>query len=421
MKHSKMLKKLLAAAVALTLTLSFASCGSESTSTDTESTASSKSGDTIKIGVLFSSSGSTAGVEQTMINAAKLAFDEINANGGIKGKQVEYIHEDYASDPATATKKIQKLIQQDEVVATVGCYTSASRQATLPTLKEENSLLVYPTYTEGEEVHPNVIYVGAMPNQQATDYIPWLIENEGKKAFLVGSDYVFPKTCNKQAKILIQNNGGEVVGEEYAPLGSSDFAAIVTKIKEAKPDFIYSDLVGDSVVAFYKEYKQQGLSPEDCPIASIATDEMSNKAMGAEYAAGHYTSMNYFESIDSETNKKFVDAYYKKFTDGSTITTLAEATYDSCYLLKAAIEKVDDPTDTDALIAAFAGLEFDAPQGKIKVHESNHCTYLYSRFAKCNAEGKFDVIYESDSTIEPQPWPQVVYPELNGGLPEKTY
>ena len=140
------------------------------------------------MGILFSESGSTALVEKTMTNACEMAFDEINEAGGINGKKIEYIHEDYASEPATATEKIKKLIQQDEVVATVGCYTSASRQATLTTLKEENSLLVYPTYTEGEEVHPNCIYVGCMPNQQATEFIPWLLENVGKKVFLVNSD-----------------------------------------------------------------------------------------------------------------------------------------------------------------------------------------------------------------------------------------
>lgn len=410
MKYLK-LKKALSVITGCALLASMTACGSSS----------KKDEDTIKVGVLFSSSGATAAGESTMKNAAFMAFDEINAAGGVNGKKIEYIYEDYASDPATATNKIKKLIQEDEVVATVGCYTSASRQATLPTLLEENSLLVYPTYTEGEEVHPNCIYVGAMPNQTATDYIPWLLENEGKKVFLIGSDYVYPKTCNKQANIIIKNNGGEVVGEEYAPFGSSDFAAIVTKIKEVKPDFIYSDLVGDSVVAFYKEYKQQGLDPSTCPIAAIATDEMSVQAMGAEYAAGHYVSMNYFEEVDTEANKKFVTNYYSKFTDGSKITCVAEATYDACYLLAEALGKVEDVHDTDALIKAFSGLEFDAPQGKIKVDETNHCTWLYSRFAKCNSEGKFEVFYTSDSALAPEPWPSVVYPELNGGLPEKTY
>ena len=137
------------AALGISATIALSGCGS-SASTESGSSGGGDSGDTIKVGILFSETGSTALVEKTMTNACIMAFDEINAAGGINGKQIEYIHEDYASDPATATEKIKKLIQQDEVVATVGCYTSASRQATLPTLKEENSLLIYPTYTEGE-------------------------------------------------------------------------------------------------------------------------------------------------------------------------------------------------------------------------------------------------------------------------------
>lgn len=131
--------------------------------------------------------------------------------------------------------------------------------------------------------------------------------------------------------------------------------------------------------------------------------------------------MNYYETLDTEANKKFVEAYYDKFDDGSIITCLAEATYDSCYLLKAAIEKAGDDADAKTLIDAFAGLEIDAPQGKIKVHETNHCTYLYLRFAVCKDDGSFEVIYESSEAIEPEPWPEIVYPELKGGLPEKTY
>ncbi len=407
MKLKRKIKAVLASILVLSLSAGMAGCGGGE-----------KSSDTLKVGILLSSSGSTAVLEKSMINAATMAFDEINAAGGINGKKIEYIHEDYASDPAKATEKIKKLIEQDEVVATVGCLTSASRQATLPTLLDDNSLLVYPVYTEGEEIHPNVIYVGAMPNQQATDYVPWLIKNEGKKAFFVGSDYVFPKTCNKQAKKLVEMNGGEVVGEEYAPLGHSDFSTIIQKIKQASPDFIYCDLVGDSAISFYKAYKQYGLDPKTCPIAAITVDEMSVKGMGAEYAAGHYTSMNYFSTLNTPKSQEFVKKYHEKFKDGSTITCLAESTYDSCYLLAEALEKASDPKDTTALIKAFSGLEFDAPQGKIKVDDTNHCTWMYSRFGKCNDNGEFEIVYESKETIKPEPWPLILYPN---GNPAKTY
>lgn len=415
MKLKKVLAAVLSAALMLTsMTACSGSSGSSGSSASGSSSGSSSdstsSSDPIKVGILFSETGSTALVEKTMTNACVMAFDEINAAGGINGRQIEYIHEDYASDPATATEKIKKLIEQDEVVATVGCYTSASRQATLSTLKDDNSLLVYPTYTEGEEVHPNVIYVGNMPNQAATEFIPWLMENVGKKVFLIGSDYVFPKTCNKQARNLIEMYGGEVVGEEYAPLGHMDFSTIVNKIKDSGAELVYSALIGDSNTAFYKDFKQYGLDSATTPICSIGIDESNIQAIGNEYAEGHYACMPYFSSLDTEASKAFVEKYNSLYSDGTVVTVLTEAAYECCYLLKSALEKVSDPTDTDALIAAFSGIEFDAPQGKVKVDEENHCTWTYCRFGQIK-DGAVDIIYSSESAIRPEPWPSVLYPE----------
>jgi len=280
----------------------------------------------------------------------------------------------------------------------------------LPVLEKYDSLLIYPTYTEGEEINPHVIYVGAMPNQQTTEYIPWLMEKCGKRVFLVGSDYVFPVTCNKQAKRIIDANGGEICGELYAPVGSIDFDNIFDQIKAADPDFIYCDVIGDSVISFYKQYYQKGFDSEKCPIASITTDEMSLKEIGAECSEGTYASMNYFSSLDTEASKEFIDKYNNYVTDGTIISTAAESTYDSCYLLAEAMEKVDDINDTDALIEAFSGLVYEAPQGRIKVDEENHCTWLYSRFAKVH-NGVAEIVYESEKPIKPEPWPSILYPE----------
>lgn len=363
-------------------------------------------GNTIKIGLLFSTTGTSSVLEKSMLNAAILAIDEINKTGGIEGKQIEYVQEDYASDPATAAKKIKKLVTKDKVIATVGCYTSASRKATLSTLEKENAILIYPTYTEGEEEHPNVIYTGAMPNQQATDYVPWLLENCGKKAFLVGNDYVFSVTCNKQAKILIEQGGGTVLGEEYVALGSIDFDGILEKIKKEKPDFIYCDLVGDSTIAFYREYMNAGFNPSECPIASITTDEMTLQSVGAEYMEGHYTSMNYFSTLKTKESKQFVENYKKKYQGDAAITGLAETSYVSCYLLKEAIEKTGKDFGTKdytkRLLDSFTGVSYHAPGGFVKI-ASNHCMSMTSRFAVCR-NGVFQVIYESKKPIEPEPW-----------------
>lgn len=370
--------------------------------------------DIIKVGLLFSTTGTSAVSEKSMLNAAVMALDEINENGGIHGKKIKYIHENYASDPATAKVKIKKLITRDKVVATIGCYTSASRKAVLSTLEKEDSVLIYPTYTEGEEEHANVIYTGAMPNQQATEYVPWLLENCGKNAFFIGNDYVFSVTCSKQAKMLLEQGGGKVLGEEYVQLGQVEFSDILEKIKKVKPDFIYCDLVGDSTIAFYKAYAQAGLKPEDCPIASITTDEMTIQELGAEYADGHYSSMNYFSVLDTPENQTFVRKYNQRFQDGSAITALAESAYTSCYILKEALDKVDNPKNSEELIQAFQGVSFNAPEGVVKIAD-NHCMWMYARFAKIE-NGSFRIIYESEKTIEPEPWPGILYPEKESSI-----
>lgn len=376
--------------------------------TTIEETTESISDETIRVGLLFSATGTSALVEKSMQNAAMMAFDEINENGGVDGRKIDYILEDYSSSPALAGEKIEYLIDKEKVVATIGCYSSASRQATLPVLEKYQSLLIYPTYTEGEEEHPNVIYTGAMPNQQTSEFIPWLMEQCGKKVFLIGTDYIFPVTCNKQAKLLIEENGGEVCGELYLPAGELNFTEALEQIKRATPDFIYCDLIGDSVVSFYKQYYKMGFSMDECPIASITTDEMTLQQMGKECSEGSYASMNYFSTLDTEASRQFVEKYQKYVNDGTSVNCLAEAVYDSCYLLAKALEKVSDPYDTESLIQAFSGLEFDAPQGRIQIDEENHCTWMYSRFAKAHS-GKYEIIYQSEELIKPDPWSVITY------------
>lgn len=371
---------------------------------------SAKSGDGIKVGVLFSLSGSLAVTEKGMANAALLAIDEINEKGGVKGKKLVPVQEDLASEPSVAATKAKKLLLQDKVAAIVGGYTSASRQAMLPIVEQNNGVLVYPTFFEGEEYSKNIIYTGATPNQQLQDFIPWLVKNVGKKFYFVGSDYVYPVETNKQVKALLKMNGGEVVGEQYVPLGHSEFASVINKIKEAGPDVIFSDLVGDSVAALYKQYKSYGLDPKKMPIASPVTAETEVAAMGADVAKGHISSSAYFQSVDTPENKKFVEAYHKKYGQNEQITQVIEAAYFSTYLLAQALEKVDDVSKSQDLIKAFAGLEFQAPQGKIKVDSENNHTWLFSRIGKIGDNGQFQILQSSKEPIHPEPWAKTLFP-----------
>lgn len=357
----------------------------------------------ITVGLLFSKSGSSSQVEKSMINAAQMAFDEINDTGGINGVKIRYILEDYSSTPELAGNKIEKLITKDLAVATIGCYSSSSRQATIPVLEKYDSLLIYPTYTEGEEANNHIIYTGAMPNQQSIQYISRLMEQCGSNVYLLGNDYVFSITCNKQAKHVIDSKKGKIVGEAYVKTGSIEFDDVIKDIKNTNPDFIYCDLVGDSLVAFFESYQKSGLSPDLCPIASITMDEMTLSEIGADCADGHYASMNYFSSLDTQASREFVKKYNDYVSDNSMVTSLAESTYDSCYFLAEALKKVDDPYDTESLIQAFSGLELDAPQGHICIDKTNHCTWLYSRFAVIH-DGKFNIIFQSENAIKPEIW-----------------
>lgn len=386
----------------LAIAMVIAGCGSKSSSNSNE--------DGIKIGVLFSLGGTTALIEKGMADAALLAIEEINEAGGVNGKKLIPIQEDYSSDPSEAATKVRKLIMQDEVAAVVGGYSSASRQAMLPIVEDNNSVLIYPTYFEGEEYSRNIIYTGTTPNQNLQNFIPWAAENLGKKVYYVGSDYVYPVQTNRQAQKLFELDGGSIVGEQYVPLGHSEFSSILNDIRKTKPDVIFSTLIGDSVAAFYSQYADYGFKAENLPIISPATAEPEVNAMSNEAAAGHYSSHAYFETVDTPENQKFVESYKAKFGDSEPLHVTAEAAYTSVHLLANAMEKTEDPYDATQLLEAFKGVEYNAPQGKVKVDENNH-TWLNVRIAQIDENGEFQIIEDSEAAVQPEPWAKLLYPD----------
>jgi urea ABC transporter urea binding protein len=367
-------------------------------------------GNTIKIGILHSLSGTIAIIERSLHNSELLAIEEINAQGGVLGKKIEPVIEDPQSLVRVFAEKAKKLILQDKVTAVLGCYTSASRQSVLPVFEENNNILVYPTLYEAQECSYNCFYTGAVPNQQLTDFVPWLIKNIGPKFYLIGSNYIYPKETNREVKALLAKHGGQTVGEEYAPLGHTEFSTSINKIKSAKPDVVFSDLVGDSIVAFYKQYRQFGITAKDMPIASPITTEEEIKAMGPENAVGHYTSFNYFQSVNTPESKSFVSKYKAKYGADTVTHAVMESAYFATHLLAQGIQKAGS-TDPDAIITkGMPGQVYQAPQGKVKMDEVNHHTWLWARIGKARADGQFDVIDKSKDWIRPEPWTQVLYP-----------
>ncbi len=366
-------------------------------------------GDTIKVGILHSLSGTMAISEKSVVDAEQLAIEEINAAGGVLGKKIEAIVEDGASDWPTFAEKAKKLIDQDKVVTIFGCWTSASRKAVLPVFEEKKHMLWYPVQYEGQECSQNIFYTGAAPNQQIEPSVDWLLQNKGKEFFLVGSDYVFPRTANTIIKAQLAAKGGKTVGEDYLPLGNTEVTAIITKIKAALPNggVIYNTLNGDSNVAFFKQLQGAGLGPDKYPSMSVSIAEEEVKAIGPEYLKGHYAAWNYFQTVDTPANKKFVEAFKKKYGEDRVTNDPMEAAYIMVYLWKQAVEKAKTADDLEAVRKAAIGQTFDAPEGMVTM-ENNHHISKFVRIGEVGEDGLFKIVNATEKAVEPIPWNQFV-------------
>ncbi|QEI11583.1 urea ABC transporter substrate-binding protein [Cellvibrio japonicus] len=363
---------------------------------------------TVKVGILHSVTGTMAISETGSVQAEKLAIEQINAMGGVLGRKIEFIQEDGASDWPTFAEKSKKLLVNDKVAAVFGCWTSASRKAVLPIFEQYNGMLYYPTFYEGLEQSPNVIYTGQEATQQIIAGIDWVVKNKGAKSFyLLGSDYIWPRTSNKIARKHIEKLGLSVVGEEYYPLGHTQFNSVINKIKLRKPDVIYAIVVGGSNVAFYKQLKAAGIdmTKEKPLLLTISVTEDEILGIGGENMVGAYAAMKYFQSLPNDNNKKFVEAFKAKYGKDIVIGDVTQAAYLGPWLWKAAVEKAGS-FDIDKVRAASPGIELTtAPEGYVKIHP-NHHLWSKTRIGHARTDGQYDVVFETEELIEPNPFPE---------------
>lgn len=360
------------------------------------------SGPTIKIGFVNSLSGTMAISETTVNKSLHMAADEINAAGGVLGKQLKVVDQDGKSEPAVFAEKARSLIEKECVAAVFGGWTSSSRKAMLPVFEADNALLFYPLQYEGMESSPNIFYSGAAPNQQIVPALDYLKEQGHKKLFLVGSDYVFPQTANRVVNAYAEGNGMEVVGEEYTPMGSTDFTTIVNKLKSSGADAVVNTLNGDSNVAFFKEYKASGLTADQVPVISMSIAEEEISAIGLDNVKGQLTAWNYYQTLDSSENQKFVKNFKAKYGASKPTSDPMESAYTSLYLWKAMVEKAKS-FDVDKVKAAADGVTFNAPEGKVTVDGENHHIYKTSYIGRIEDDLLIHTVWQSDGPIAPDP------------------
>lgn len=376
-----------------------------SETTEGETMAEEAEADVIKVGILHSLSGTMAISEVSVKDATLLAIEEINAAGGIDGKMLEPVIEDGASDWPTFAEKAEKLISEDEVAVVFGCWTSASRKAVLPVFEELNGLLFYPVQYEGLEMSPNIFYTGAEPTQQIIPGIDYFLQEGHTNIFLLGSDYVFPRTANTIIKAQLEAEGASLAGEEYIPLGGTEFSTIISKIQSAEPDAIFNTLNGDSNVAFFKQFIDAGFTYEDIPVMSVSVAEEEVRGIGPENIAGHLTSWNYYQTTETEENESFVAAYKNAYGEERVTADPIEAGYFGVYVWKALVEAAGSTAVEDVRNAAkTADIEISAPSGPIKVDGESQHMYKTVRIGKILENGLIEEVWATDGPVKPDPF-----------------
>ncbi|UOE21921.1 urea ABC transporter substrate-binding protein [Thermobifida halotolerans] len=359
--------------------------------------------DTVRVGMLHSLSGTMAISEVTVRDAVQLAIDEINADGGVLGRQIEPVEEDGASEPAVFAEKAEKLLQSDGVATVFGGWTSASRQAMLPVFEGNNGLLWYPVQYEGLESSPNIVYTGATTNQQIVPALDYLKEAGHTKLYLVGSDYVFPRTANQIITAYAAANDMEIVAEEYTPLGHTEYSTIANDIASSDADAVFNTLNGDSNVSFFQQLRSAGVSPEDIPVLSVSVAEEEVGGIGTDNITGHLVAWNYYQTTDTPANAEFVAAFQEAYGSDRVTSDPMQSAYNAVHLWKAAVEKADS-FEVDAVREALDGITLDAPEGTVTIDGATQHVHKIARIGEIGSDGMITEVWNSGEPIVPDPY-----------------
>jgi urea transport system substrate-binding protein len=361
-------------------------------------------GKSLKIGVLHSLTGTMAASEAPLVDAVRLAVEEVNQAGGVNGAQIEMIVVDCRSDADYCAQRAERLITQDGVQALFGCWTSACRKAVKTVVEKHHHLLFYPLQYEGFEQSPDIIYTGSAPNQQIIPMVSWAMQRGGKRAYLIGSDYVYPRTANRIVKKLLTAQGGQPVVERYVPLGEQDMDAIALDIVARHPDFIVNTLNGDSNRYFFRALQKVGIHAEDIPVFSTSIAEEELAMIGPELVAGHYAAWSYFMSIDSDDNREFIERFRTRFGRQRVLDDPMAAAYVGVQLWVNALRRAET-LDMATVKIALAQQTLSAPEGMVAVDAATRHLWKPVRIGKARADGQFDIVWQSGGSIAPAPFP----------------
>lgn len=356
----------------------------------------------IKIGVLHSLTGTMAVSEKPLLDAVRLAAEEINEQGGLLGQPLEVVAVDGMSDPKIFATEAERLIEKEHVSVLFGCWTSACRKAVKPIVEKHRHLLFYPVQYEGMEQSANILYSGAAPNQQIVPGTRWAMQKFGQRVYLVGSDYIFPRTANIIISDLVNASEGKILGERYLPLGSTDMEAIITDIARKKPDVVLNTFNGDSNAAFFAALVKAGLS--GLPLVSFSVEEGGMLAWNGGQLTRHYGVWSYFQSLPGEENQRFVNAYRTRFGIDRVISAPVEDAYVGVKLWAQAVQDVES-TEPRRVNPALLRQSIKSPSGIAAVDADTRHLWKMVRVGKVHPDGQFEQVFASSAPLRPYPWP----------------
>jgi urea transport system substrate-binding protein len=356
----------------------------------------------IRIGVLHSLSGSMAASERPLVDAVRLAVEEINADGGLLGRPVEIVLVDGASDWPRFAAEAERLISRERVSALFACWTSACRKAVKPVVERHQHLMFYPVQYEGLESSSNIIYTGAAPNQQIIPGTRWALEHLGNRVYLLGSDYIFPRAANRIIRDLVEAGGGKVVGERYLPLGGSDMRQTLAEIRRLRPQVVFNTVNGDSNSHLFSALIDAGLS--ELPIMSFSVAENEVTGSEATRLKAHYAVWGYFQNLDSAENRRFVAAFKTRFGAQRVTSDPMEAAYIGVRLWAQAVTDAgnDAPAEVNHSILRQSR---QAPSGIVTVDAASRHLWKMARIGQLQPDGQFRQVWATSQPMRPTPYP----------------
>ena len=349
---------------------------------------SARAAEAIRVGIISPLTGAWTVYGKAHIAGFELAVEQINAAGGVNGRPMELVVGDSKTEPRIVVEQATRLIRQENVDFLAGTFSSAERNAAGPVVQQSGKLLLYPTWYEGQskEFFPgvcnkNIFMFGPEPSQQVWPHVEYVVKNHGKKFFLIGSDYAWPRETNKMFKEKFAEFGGEVVGEVYIPFNTPEYESVLRDIKSSGASVVFHSLTGSDTVNFRRQFVAAGMN-KDIAIWTVDDEEVVTSGLGPEVSAGTYVSFDYFMSIDTPNNKTFLDALFKKFGNDMLMNTVGVGMYNAAHLLAQAIAKAGS-TETDKVRDALRGSTFDkAPQGSLTMQAADHQAVLPSYLMK---------------------------------------